>query len=104
MDIFCIAFAYYLGTALITDRVLNFEYYYVRRLSRTIITSVMVYQIIFQSTRRYKNIIRYEEGIDYIIYILLCLLSASIVSILDNIFSIGTASTKLNRDFLLHYY
>ncbi len=95
-DIFCIAFAYFLGTALITDFFLNFDTYYLKRLMISIVTSILVYQIMFHLTKRYKNIIRYEEGKDYIFYIFLCLISSSIVSILDTIFDLGTASIKLN--------
>ena len=64
MDMFCIAFAYFLGTVLITDFFLKFDMYYFKRLIITIVTSVIVYQIIFHITKRYKNIIRYEEGKD----------------------------------------
>ncbi len=95
-DMFCIAFAYILGTALITDFFLNFDTYYLRRLYVSIITSVLVYQVVFRITKRYKNIIRYEEGKDYIIYIILCLVSSIIVSLLDTVFTIGTASIRLN--------
>ena len=95
-DIFCIAFAYILGTALVTDFFLGFDKYYLNRLSKTIFVSIIVYQIIFRVTKRYKNIIRYEEGKDYVIYIILSIISSIIVSILDKVFVIGTSSAKLN--------
>lgn len=95
-DIFCVAFAYILGTALVTDFFLDFDKYYLNRLSKTIFVSIIVYQIIFRVTKRYKNIIRYEEGKDYVIYIILSIISSLIVSILDKVFVIGTASAKLN--------
>ena len=95
-DIFCVAFAYILGTALVTDFFLDFDKYYLNRLSKTILVSIIVYQIIFRVTKRYKNIIRYEEGKDYVIYIILSIISSLIVSILDKVFVIGTASAKLN--------
>ena len=47
LDIFCIAFAYYLGVVLITDSVYSLSNYYIRRLSNTIIVSVIVYQVVF---------------------------------------------------------
>ena len=96
VDIFCIAIAYYLGTVLITDSVFNFNAYYVKRLFITTITSAVVYQVIFRITKIYHHIIRYEEGRDYVCYIIFCLISSILVSILDAIFHLGTASTKLN--------
>ena len=72
MDIFCIVFAYYLGTVLITETIVNFNQYYSVRLTRSILVSVFVYQIVFHITRRYKCLIRYEEGKDYVTYIVLC--------------------------------
>ena len=74
MDIFCIAFAYYLGVVLITDSVYNINEYYSLRLSKSILVSVIVYQIVFHATKRYKNIIRYEDGKDYLIYFVLCMI------------------------------
>ena len=95
-DIFCIAFAYILGTALVTDFFLDFNTYYLKRLSKTVLVSIIVYQVIFRITKRYKNIIRYEEGKDYIIYITLSIVSSIVVSILKLIFNLGIASAKLN--------
>ena len=96
LDMFCIAFAYYLGTVLITDSILNFDDYYIKRLTISIVTSVIVHYIVFFITGRYKSIIRYEEGKDYVKYIVLSLIASCIVSLLDEIFNLGTASVKLN--------
>lgn len=96
VDILCIAFAYYLGTILITDSVIKLPMYYVKKLIRTIAISVVVYQIVFRATKRYKNIIRYEEGKDYVIYIILSMISSLIVSTIDFIFKLDVASIKLN--------
>ena len=95
MDIFCIAFAYYLGVVLITDSIYNINQYYSVRLSKSILVSVIVYQIVFHTTKRYKNIIRYEDGKDYLIYFILCMISSIIVSIVRKIFNIFMAATRL---------
>ena len=95
LDIFCIAFAYYLGVVLITDSVYSLSNYYIRRLSNTIIVSVIVYQVVFHLTGRYKSIIRYEEGKDYLIYFFLCLLSGIIITIIRKTFKIFLAETKV---------
>ena len=44
----------------------------------------------------YNHILRYEEGKDYVKYILLCVLSSIIVSLIKLIFKIGIATAKLN--------
>ena len=96
LDVLCIIFAYYLGTVLITDSVLNLPGYYVSRLLKTVIVSIIVYQIVFRIAKIYNHILRYEEGRDYVKYIFLCILSAIIVSLIKDIFKIGIATAKLN--------
>lgn len=96
LDCFCIIVAYYLGTALITDSVLSFSDYYSSRLITSILCYIVVYEIIFHLTKRHKSIIRYEEGKDYIIYIVLCLVTAIIIGIIKKIFQINVAAIKMN--------
>ena len=96
LDIFCIISAYYLGTVLITDSVLNLSDYYIGRLLKTVFVSIFVYQIVFRLSKMYNHILRYEEGKDYVKYILLCVLSSIIVSLIKLIFKIGIATAKLN--------
>lgn len=88
MDIFCIAFAYYLGVVIITDTVFKIEPYYVKRLSQTILVSVIVYQAVFHITKRYNNIIRYENGKDYLMYFIACMTSSIIIAIVRKVFHI----------------
>ena len=96
LDILCIVIAYYLGTVLITDSVLNLSDYYIARLTKTVLVSIVVYQIVFRVAKMYNHILRYEEGKDYVKYILLCILSSVIVSIIKVISKIGIATAKLN--------
>lgn len=96
MDIVCIVLAYYMGVVLITQNSLfEIDSYYTRRLLNSIVVSVIVYQLVFHLTRRYKNIIRYEEGRDYILYFILCIISGIIVTIIRKIFHIFMAETKV---------
>lgn len=96
MDVLCIIAAYYLGTVLITDQFTNFSEYYRKRATTTIILSIIVYLIVFFITKRYKNIIRYEDGNDYIIYVFLCVFSSLIVSLIKKVFNLFAVSIKLN--------
>ena len=47
----------------------------------TIIISVIIYSVILNLFKTYKNIIRYENGYDYLVYVLACFISFVIVSI-----------------------
>ena len=96
LDCICIIFAYYLGTVLLTDSVLSFSEYYSNRLISSILWYIAIYEMIFHISKRHKNIIRYEEGKDYILYIVLCLLTAGIIAIIKKIFHINVATIRMN--------
>lgn len=97
LDIACIIIAYTLGVFLVSDDTLfNMSEYYTNRLSRTVILSIVVYQLVFHITKKYKQIIRYENSKDYLAYLILCLVSSGIVSVIREIFNLHIATTKLN--------
>lgn len=97
MDILCIIVAYVLGVLLISeDSFFNISSYYANRLKGTIGLSVIVYQIVFFVTKKYKQIIRYENSKDYLNYIGLSVFSSIIVSIIREIFDLHIATAKLN--------
>ena len=79
IDILIIASAYILTAFLATDNFMLFTNQYKNIIANTIIISLMVYQIVFGLFNIYKNITRYENGKDYIVYITLSLLSGIIV-------------------------
>ena len=63
----------------------------------SIILSIVVLQIVFRLTKRYSNIIRYENNQDYFMYIVLSVLSMSIVSVIEElILHMQSHSIKLN--------
>ena len=96
VDCFCIIFAYYLGAVLIQDSVLNFSEYYLERVIKSAVCYIAMYELIFHIAKRHKSIIRYEEGKDYVFYILLCLMASMLVSIIKVIFKVNVASLKMN--------
>lgn len=97
MDMLCIAAAYFLGVLLVSDDTLfNLSSYYANRLKGTIGLSIIVYQVVFHLTKKYKQIIRYENSKDYISYITLSILSSVIVSIIRELFHLHIATAKLN--------
>ena len=96
-DILCITIAYILGVLLVSeDTLFNMSSYYINRLQGTIGLSIIVYQLVFHLTKKYKQIIRYENSKDYLNYIGLSILSSIIVSIIREIFNLHIATAKLN--------
>lgn len=63
-------------------------------LNNSIIVSLFVFQIVFAICDFYKNITRYENGKDYIKYILACGLSTCLVIALKFIFKLQLVSVK----------
>ena len=78
MDVVIIAVSYYIAEILIGNRlVLGAEMHKV--VIDTIILATLIYQIILTIFRTYHNITRYENGKDYLIYVLACLISCTIM-------------------------
>ena len=97
----CVAviLGYYLISVLITDSFLTNPTSEVTRneILISIILAIVVLQIVFRITKRYSNIIRYENNQDYFMYILLSVLSLIIVSIIEEIvLHMKNPSIKLN--------
>ena len=79
IDILIIASSYILTAFLTTENFILFTNEYKNIISNTIVISLIVYEIIFGIFNIYKNITRYENGKDYIIYISLSMLSGILV-------------------------
>ena len=74
MDILIIAISYYGAKALLSNSlIISNEQIF--RLCLTIGVAIVVYGAILQIFRTYKNMTRYENGIDYLIYVLACVIS-----------------------------
>ena len=94
IDILIIASAYLVTAYLTTDNVALFTNKYKDIISNTILISLIVYEIIFGIFNIYKNITRYENGKDYIVYILLSMLSGILVFLIGLITRIPILSYK----------
>ena len=79
IDILIIAFSYIFTAFLTTENFMLFTNTYKNILANTIVISLIVYETIFGIFNIYKNITRYENGKDYIIYISLSMLSGMLV-------------------------
>ena len=78
MDVIIIAVSYYVAEILIGNRlVIGPEMHKI--VIDTIILATLIYQIILTIFRTYHNITRYENGKDYLVYVLACLISCTIM-------------------------
>ena len=99
MDIVCIAFGYYFVAVLLTDTFLISPHEVMQdpKFFTTIILAIIVFQIVFRVTKRYSNIVRYENNQDYIIFIVLSVFSTLVVSLIEEVlFGMQNLSIKLN--------
>ena len=78
MDVIIIAVSYYMAEILIGNKlVIGPEMHKI--VIDTIILATLIYQIILTIFRTYHNITRYENGKDYLVYVLACLISCTIM-------------------------
>lgn len=98
MDSLSVILGYYLISVLITDSFLMDPISIIAKkgILISIILGIIVLQIIFRLTKRYSNIIRYENNQDYIMYILLSIISLLVVSLIEDIISMKIPTIKFN--------
>lgn len=94
MDII-IAIAYYIAAILIENKLwLNNEINNI--VLNTVILAVLIYGGILQIFSTYKNITRYENGSDYLVYILACVISCTIMIFLNIVSIMPIAEVRIN--------
>ncbi|MDO5555319.1 MAG: hypothetical protein Q4G09_01280 [Clostridia bacterium] len=92
VDILIVSISYFITAYLLTN---NDQFFAnITLISNTAIMSIIIYQIIFGIFETYKNITRYENGKDYIMYIFLCALSGLSVLILKGLVRFALISIK----------
>lgn len=99
MDCISIILGYYLVSVLITDSFLMRPTSAITRneILISIVLAIIVFQVVFRLSKRYSNIVRYENNQDYILYIVLSIISSLIVSLIEEIFlNMKNPSIKLN--------
>ena len=78
MDIIIIAISYYVAQVIIGNQLI-LQPEIGKKLITTIIMAIIIYGGILEIFKTYKNITRYENGNDYLIYVLACLISCTIM-------------------------
>ncbi|MBO5413807.1 MAG: polysaccharide biosynthesis protein [Clostridia bacterium] len=94
IDILIIFGAYFITAFLMLDMEKFISADNLELISNSIIISLFVYEIVFGIFDLYKNITRYENGKDYIKYILACGISACLVIVLKFIFKLQLVTIK----------
>lgn len=95
MDIAIIIVAYYIAAMLVNDvelltNGLN------TKIINTIILAIITYMVVLHGFRTYKNITRYENGNDYLVYVLACLMSHTIITIFELLFTRSMVSVRVH--------
>lgn len=95
IDIFVISISYYMAEIIISEPFkitteLN------QTIFNTIILAIIIYSGMLHIYKTYKNITRYENGNDYLVYILACLVSYTAISVLKFILPIDIVSLRTN--------
>ena len=77
-DIIVIAISYYVAEVIINNKIfLTPEM--AKEMLISIVLAIFVYGIVLEVFKTYKNITRYENGNDYLVYVLACLISCTIM-------------------------
>ena len=95
MDIIIVAVSYYIAEVLINNSfivsdILN------QAIIHSIILAVIIYSWMLHVFNTYRNITRYENGNDYLVYVLVCLISYTIITMISIISQIEFVSARAN--------
>lgn len=95
MDIIVIVVAYYVAEILI-----NNSFKLTNQLNQAIINTIILATIIYSGLlhifKTYKNITRYENGNDYLVYVLACLIAYTVITIIKITCDINMVSPRIN--------
>lgn len=95
MDIIIIAVSYYVAEILI-----NNSFRITGELNQTIINTIILAIIIYSGLlhifKTYKNITRYENGNDYLVYVLACLIAYTVITIIKITCDINMVNPRTN--------
>ncbi len=95
IDVIIIISTYFMVQFFIRDT-LQFSESLLESVWKTSLIAVVIYEIMFHIFKLYKNIIRYESGKDYLIYVLSCLISSAIISTIETLGDFNLLPTKHN--------
>ena len=95
IDIIVIIMSYCLAEILLAET-LNFNKILLRQTVITVVSAIIIYVGMLEIFKTYKNITRYENGTDYLVYILACLVAYITISVLKIFFRSDILAQKIN--------
>lgn len=95
IDVFVIVVSYYVAEIIVNEQFqltkeLNFA------IMNTIALAIVIYSAMLHFCKTYKNITRYENGYDYLVYVFACFVSCIIITISKLIFRNNIVSVRTN--------
>ncbi len=99
IDIVVIALSALIANFLLCEKELIFTSYNMKIITLSIISSIVVYESYLNIFQMYRHITRFENGKDYLVYIMICLISAVTLVAIKEIFHFDNINTV--RELLL---
>lgn len=95
IDIIVIAVAYYIAEILINNSFIITDELN-QEIITTIILAIIIYSGFLHVFKTYKNITRYENGNDYLVYVLACLMAYTVITIIKITCNINMVNPRTN--------
>lgn len=95
LDVSVIIFSYYIAEIII-DESINFTLELNKEIVKSVLLAIVVYSGMLNITKIYKNITRYENGNDYLVYVSSCFISYLIVTISSILIPVKMISLKVS--------
>lgn len=95
MDIMVIAVSYYIAEILINNSLI-ITHELNRTIINTIVIAIIVYSGLLNIFKTYKNITRYENGNDYLIYVLACLVAYTLITLIKIVCHFNIVEQRIN--------
>ena len=95
LDICVIIVAYYISEMIINNN-FNIKNELTSIMLNTVVLAIIIYSCTLHLFRTYKNITRYENGNDYLVYVLACLLSYTVLMTIKEIFNLPLLEMRVN--------
>ena len=94
-DIVAIFMSYYIAEVIINEQ-FQVNSVWNKTIMNSIVVAILVYSLLLHIFKTYKNITRYENGNDYLVYVLACFISYFVMNILKSIFNIDIVDIRTN--------
>ncbi len=82
LDVVIIAISATLANLLLCQKDMIFSVENIHQILNSIISAIIIYEIYLNIFRTYRHITKFENGIDYLFYIILCLISGTTLAII----------------------